>query len=187
MGITGSPGTGKKSLGELLSKILNEELVSINDYAIRGGYGKKSGSDYLVDVRRLRGKIETRDRIISGHLLPYVIPDKDIDLVIVLRCSPSVLRKRYESRGYSEAKVRENLEAELIGLIASKCIREYQLRKIAEFDTSRAKPLTIAQRVLDIIIGRSKPSFGNIDWLSNMTAASLVRELNGKYHTFNIP
>ena len=40
IGITGSPGTGKKTLGELLSKILQEEFVSINDYAIRQGYGR---------------------------------------------------------------------------------------------------------------------------------------------------
>ena len=102
IGITGSPGTGKRTLGKHLSKILKEEFVSINDFAVREGYGKKSDDDFVVDVRRLGGKIKTGNRIISGHLLPYVIPDRDLDLVIVLRCSPTVLRKRYDARGYSE-------------------------------------------------------------------------------------
>jgi broad-specificity NMP kinase len=56
-----------------------------------------------------------------------------------------------------------------------------------EFDTTHLKSETIARRVLDIIKGRSKPSFGNVDWLSNITAATLLRELSGKYHTFNRP
>ena len=187
IGITGSPGTGKKTLGKLLSQALDEELVLINDIAIKGGFGKRAGKVYNVEVNKLRGKIVTKNRIIAGHLLPYVIPDKDLDLVIVLRCSPTILRRRYELRRYRKAKIRENLEAELIGLVASKCQQEYQSKKIAEFDTSRTTPESISQRVLDIIIGRSKPSFGNIDWLSNLTAASLARQLDGKYHTFNIP
>ena len=187
IGITGSPATGKRSVGENLARVLGLEFLSINDYAIHLGYGKWKAKDFLVDIKRLRGAIKTENRIVSGHLLPYVVPDRDLDLILILRCSPMVLRKRYESRGYSEDKIRENIEAEAIGIIAEKCIHEYDSAKIAELDMSRIKnPMTAVIKILDIIIGKKRMSFGAIDWLSSArTPSDLERVLRGKYHTLN--
>ncbi|MDA4111428.1 MAG: AAA family ATPase [Thaumarchaeota archaeon] len=139
IGITGSPATGKKSVGIILAKLLNLEFFSINDFAIDRGIGKWKEEDFFVDVKRLRGSIETKNRIVSGHLLPYLVPNRDLDLIFVLRCSPDILRKRYESRGYSERKILENIEAEVVGVIEAKCLQEYDLRKIAEEDMSRIR------------------------------------------------
>jgi adenylate kinase len=187
IGITGSPATGKKAVGKLLSDLTGLQYVSINDYAITNHFAEQVGKEYVVDTHRLRGKIDTKSKIVSGHLLPYVIPDKTIDLVVVLRCSPNVLRKRYESRKYSEKKTRENVESELIGLISAACGGAYQLRKIAEFDTSKTKPETTARKILDIIKGQKEPSFGSIDWLSTLTPTTLQRAVRGKCNRFNIP
>src|SRR5579872_1378343 len=109
IGITGSPATGKKSLGRILSEKTEMKFVSINDFSIKNHFAKREGKEFVVDARKLRGKIKTEDTIVSGHLLPYVVPGPDLDLVVVLRCSPIVLRKRYEARHYSEEKIRENV------------------------------------------------------------------------------
>ncbi len=175
------------TVSSALSNISNLEFISINEFAIKNHFAKRVGLEYVIDTRRLRGKIETRNRVVSGHLLPYVVPNKDLDLVIVLRCSPRTLRKRYEARKYPERKIVENVEAEMIGVIAAACVQAYDPKKISEFDTTRTKPETIAQRSLDLIKGKEAPFFGSIDWLSTSTPSSFTSALQGKYNTFNIP
>ncbi len=82
IGITGSPGTGKKSIGRALSVMTHLEFISINEYAIKNKFAIKIGTEYVIDTQRLRGKIDTRGKIISGHLLPFVVPNDDLDLVV---------------------------------------------------------------------------------------------------------
>jgi adenylate kinase len=186
IGLTGSPGTGKKTIGRTLSRITGLEFVSINDYAVKNRMGRRVGSEFSVDAKRLYGRIETKGRVVSGHLLPYVVPNRQLDLVVLLRCSPNVLKRRYASRDYSIEKMRENIEAEMIGVLAAACLEEYDLQKIVEFDTTRAKPESTSKRVLDIIKGKERPTFGSVDWLS-ATHSSFTRALGGKYNRFNTP
>jgi len=188
IGITGSPGTGKKSIGKELAKRLNLEFVSINQYAIAGKWGTWKSREFEADWKRLQGKIKTENRVVVGHLLPYLVPNNDLDWIFVLRCSPSVLRKRYEKRHYSERKISENLEAEALGIISQECVEVYAPAKLAEVDTSRIKnPVSAVMQISDIIIGKKRKSYGAIDWLSSASRnpASLERVLQGKYHTFN--
>ncbi len=187
IGLTGSPATGKKTIGKLLGKQLGLEFLSINDYAISRDFGEWKSKEFLVDVKKLRGKIDTNGRIIVGHLLPYVIPNHDLNSIFVLRCSPAILRKRYLLRGYNEEKISENVEAEALGVIAEKCIQRYDLDKVAEFDTSRMRnPQTVATKIFDIIIGKESKRFGTIDWLSAAKTPSELKSIvQGKYHTFN--
>ena len=63
-----------------------------------------------------------------------------IDKVIVLRCDPQVLEKRLESRNYSKNKVRENLEAEAIGVIYSEAIEIIDKTNVFQIDNSTRKP-----------------------------------------------
>ena len=187
IGITGSPGTGKKTVGKALADILHLEFVSINEFAIRNHFGSRENSEYVVDVRKLRGRIHTKARIVVGHLLPYLVPNKDLDLVVVLRCSPKLLRKRYSLRHYPEEKIIENIEAEMIGLIADKAAQVYSPSKLAEFDTSRTRPASIARRIVNIIKGKTAPSFGSIDWLTSSNYSAFSEMLHGKCNRFNTP
>ena len=179
IGITGSPGTGKKSVGKLLADKTRLRFLSINEYAIRNHFAKREGTEFVVNMRKLRGKIRTRGRVVVGHLLPYLVSNKDLDLVVVLRCSPSELRRRYFLRGYPEGKIIENIEAELIGLIAEKASREYSEGKLAEFDTTRAKPAAIVRKIENFMAGRRRPTFGKIDWLSASTSSEFSAMLHG--------
>jgi len=178
--MTGSPATGKKTVGRILAEILDLEFLSINDFAIQNRFAKKVNGEYIVDTRRLRGKIKTRGQVVSGHVLPYVIPNKDLDWVFVLRCSPKTLRARYKSRHYSKEKILENIEAEMIGLIAAACLGTYSYKKLAEFDTSRAKAETVARRIIQVIKGDAAPSFANIDWLSASKPSAFREALRGE-------
>ncbi|MGI0090162.1 MAG: adenylate kinase family protein [Nitrososphaerales archaeon] len=180
IGITGSPATGKKTIGHELSNITGLEFLSLNDFAIVNRLGTQSQGDreFIVDIPRLRKQIMaiTKGKIVSGHLLPYVVPGSKLDFVAVLRCSPAVLCKRYMKRNYPPNKLRENLEAEMIGVIAGESLRVYGKQKLAEFDTTRTKnPQTIAKRILHAISEKGGRSFGYIDWLTSSTPAMLER------------
>ena len=179
IGITGSPGTGKKSIGAELAKVSGKPLVSINEYAVAHGYGSQETNEFEVDESRLKGKIPTKNSIVVGHLLPYLVRGNQLDFVAVLRCSPSVLKKRLASRGYSDEKVDENVEAEVLGVISYKTLQTFRSSKVAEFDTTRTKPKAAAMMILDTIIGKSPMRFGAIDWLSGAESPrSLMRVLS---------
>lgn len=156
------------------------EFLSINEFAINEGYGNWSnakGGEFVVNISRLKGKIDSRNRIISGHLLPYIVQSRDLDFVATLRCSPTVLRERYLKRGYPPEKILENLEAEVIGLIAGQALEVYGMGKLGEFDTSKARnPRTIAKRILDTLQGYRAKSFGQVDWLSQTASPTKLKK-----------
>jgi len=60
----------------------------------------------------------------------------DVDAIIVLRCNPDILQKRLELRGYSEQKIKSNVEWELIAGIWSELL-EFEIEvPILEIDTT---------------------------------------------------
>lgn len=174
IGVTGSPGTGKKSVGIELARMTGLDLLLINDFAIKNDYGVSKRGEFIVDLEKLRRTIDTKNKVVCGHLLPYVISNSKLDFVAVLRCSPVLLRKRYLNRKYSDSKIRENLEAEMIGVIAADALRVYELSKIAEFDTSKSTPASMARRILATIRGKTTAQFGKIDWLSSQYSSREV-------------
>ncbi|MGA2875177.1 MAG: AAA family ATPase [Nitrososphaerales archaeon] len=179
IGITGSPGTGKKSVGGELAKISGMDLLLINNFLIENKLGVWRGEEYCIDLRRARGKIDTRGKVVCGHLLPYLVSSSKLDFVAVLRCSPKVLKGRYLVRNYSPKKITENLEAEMIGVTAEKAISVYGKKKVGEFDTTRTKdPRTVAKRIFETIIGSRPSSLGKLDWLSRQSPHSLRESLH---------
>lgn len=179
IGITGSPATGKKSVGLELANITGRTFVSINEYAIRHGFGRWIGAEFEVNTGRLYGRIDTTNKIVCGHLLSDVVPKDRLDLVIVLRCSPLVLRKRYKKRGYNKVKTIWNLEAELIGDISSNALKVYGIHKLAEIDMTRIRnPRTAAKRIIDIANGMKPRLFGKVDWLSHIHSAGELNRIS---------
>jgi adenylate kinase len=166
IGITGSPATGKKSVAAALGCLTGLEVVSLNTVAIKTKSGKRVNGEFVVNIRELRHrKIPTDGKIIVGHLLPIVIPKSALDFVAILRCSPEVLRERYLARGYTEEKILENVEAELLDLVSYSALKKYGRRNISEFDTSRSKnPNAVAKQILLTIKGKRPKLYGISKW-----------------------
>ncbi len=166
IGITGSPGTGKRTIGKELGRLTGQKVISINTIAINTKSGKKIRGEFVVDIRKLRDKkIETRGSIVVGHLLSLAVPSSKLDFVAILRCSPEVLRIRYLARRYSRRKIRENIEAELLDLVSYSALRTYGRGKVSEFDTSQSKnPARVAKRILETIQGKRPKAYGIAKW-----------------------
>ena len=114
--ITGTPGTGKTSVSTILRQRGYDVLDMtqyIKDNGLREEYDAERDT-YDVDVERLNDCLADYDNVIfEGHLAHFM----DVDSVIVLRCHPDVMKGRLEARGYSEEKVRENIQAEVLDVI----------------------------------------------------------------------
>ena len=154
----GTPGTGKTTIAREVAESCGFEFLEINElvekFSFYIGYDVFRDS-LIIDEPLLTNHIENLltgnpQVCLSGPVLN--IPSKLINLVVLLRCDSGVLRKRLESRGYSEEKIMENLEAELLEVIAEET-RQLFLNKcqIIELDTSTSSSMVLSQKILDII------------------------------------
>lgn len=163
MAVTGTPGTGKTSACDVLVR-RGYVVVDLDEVARRLGFivgrDEERGSDEVdVDALRENLRVPAKVAFVRSHYSHRM----DVNLAIVLRCRPSVLRKRLEARGWPAAKVRENVEAEAIDVITQEAVEALPL--VYEVDTTGLRPEETADAILGILQGRTlgrEP--GGVDW-----------------------
>ncbi|HXW37271.1 MAG TPA: AAA family ATPase [Nitrososphaerales archaeon] len=178
VGVTGTPATGKRSTAPILAKLLATTSLSLNDLALQGR--RKRPRTLQVDMAVLKGRLEgarPQPGIIYGHLLPYVLRRSDVTKVFVLRCDPSELKRRLVARGYSRTKVRENVEAELIGVLSSDSVAKFGADRVVELDSTSATPETLARTMFRFV--RRSPSKRWIDWTVAYASVEKLTSLLG--------
>ncbi len=159
--LTGTPGTGKSSITSLL-KERGFAVCNLNDLVEESGarttYDEERQT-WNVDVKLLRGSIPAvRPLILVGHY-SHLLP---VDIVIVTRCHPDVLRRRLEDRGWNQRKVQENVEAEALGVITAEAMDK---SNVFEIDTTSASPAESCKAFVNILQGGGDPyRAGTIDW-----------------------
>ena len=62
-------------------------------------------------------------------------PERGIDLVVVLRADNALLYSRLEARGYSQRKLEENVEAEIMQVILDEVRASYREQIIVELSS----------------------------------------------------
>jgi adenylate kinase len=152
-------------VGEVLAR-RGRLVVEVNKLAQdKGLLGKmdRRRATREVDVASLDEAIskddELRDAILIGHLAHLLT----VDLIVVLRCRPSVLAARLEGRGYSRSKVAENVEAEALDAILIEAAETG--RCVLEIDTTGRSLEEVVGAVEEILAGeREKYAIGHIDW-----------------------
>lgn len=181
VGICGTPGTGKKTVAPLVARLLElPRAIPLNSLAAKG--------EVEVDTVRLRRellKAAPARAVVFGHLLPHVLRKSEAGFVAVLRCEPSVLRKRLEKRGYPGAKVTENVEAELIGVVLDECVRRFGLGLVREYDTTSASPRAVAKAIARDAVSALSEGKGAakrrptawIDWTLDYDSSGKLRSL----------
>ncbi len=158
--ISGVPGTGKSSVSAILRN-MNYNVVSqketTGDYFICDDPGRDTA---VIDEDLWAAEFKPFDGIIEGHLTHLL----DCDRLVILRCSPVVLKKRLEMRGYSPEKVQENIESEALDTILIEALENHKDDIILELDTTERNPEEVAAEIDDFIRGRRQACFGNTDW-----------------------
>lgn len=182
--ISGTPGTGKTSVAEILAKKLKANLINIKEMMrkneIRYSYDRKRKTS-VIDERELQKavsrKLQDGYNIIDSHLSHLLKANR----VFILRTNPIVLRRRLKKRGWAESKIKENVEAEILDEITieslqkrasetspSRARREHNkenLCDIHEIDTSLKGAKRTAEIIYSIIKKKTKgQKAGKIDW-----------------------
>lgn len=165
--ISGTPCSGKTTISEALSLKLNYDLIKINDLAIENdlvlGIDDEKGYK-IIDIDALDElllEVISDDLIVEGHLSHLC---HGADKMIILRCRPEILEKRLALREYSEAKIRENLEAEALGVCSAESLDIYE-DKVYELDVSDLSVGEAVSAITDVINGDKELSFGEIDFM----------------------
>lgn len=168
--LTGTPGTGKSSV--------SEELRS-------RGYDVVDGKRFIIDSGLMGELDEARDThevdldLLNDALEPFRLSEGTVILdshlshfmdshgIIVLRCSPSVLAGRLETRGYGPEKVRENVQAEILDVIL--CEAAESDIPVFEVDCTSRSVSDSADAVEQIVKGMGEDYRpGKTDWSGEM-------------------
>lgn len=164
--ITGTPCTGKTTVAGRLKG----RLIKINDVAIKHNFvlGIDDEKGYkVIDIEKLSayvdGLIKNCDErlIFEGHLSHLC---EGADKVIVLRVDPVILKERLEARNYSPAKIRENLEAEALGVCSAEAYGNYG-EDVIELDASYLTVDEVVSLVGDAISGKIVSPVGSVDFM----------------------
>ena len=176
VGITGTPGTGKKSVAPLVAASLGLACQGIDETA--RALGVPISRDGAVDTDGLKARLRVSGgpSVFYGHLLPYIFDPEAVSKVAVLRCEPSFLKDRLLQRRYSGPKIVENVEAELIGLEASDAYDAFGPSRTFEVDTTHLTPESCAQKVVAVLLGKKQPT-RRIDWVGAYDTGAKLRSL----------
>jgi len=169
--ISGTPGTGKTSVSaELRSR--GFKVVDANEHLRSHGLlGEKdvARDTFNVDMDAFNDSLEEfrvsdENVFVDSHLAHQC----DCSRIIVLRCHPDILGERLRARGYSEAKVRENVQAEILDVIL--CEAMDSDIPVNEIDCT-AKPVSeVANLISKAVNGEDVCQPGSIDWSQGMEA-----------------
>ncbi|HME54758.1 MAG TPA: adenylate kinase family protein [Candidatus Lokiarchaeia archaeon] len=179
--IAGSPGTGKTSVAGMLKDILGASVISLKDFIDSHNLIDEWDAENdtrIVDENHLRDalmkeineitQLQDISWLIIEGLLADVIADK-CDHAVVLRLHPRILKQRLEARGYSEHKIAENVQAEILGT-STYHMQEARGNDFFDIDTTDKTPDDVVRLVDDLVEGRGDQDAyrpGKIDWISS--------------------
>ncbi len=181
--LTGTPGTGKSTVAALLPC----KIIDINAL-VKGGLNlgidpergcleadmeglerRLDELDDMGDMDNMDGTDAADITIIEGHISHYFT-----NSAIVLRLDPKELKKRLQARGYSEKKIRENLEAEALDAILIEAVEFCD--RVDEIDTTGFSPAEAADLVVEIIQGKIRRPPGQVSWLEDFIDSGWAEE-----------
>jgi adenylate kinase len=165
--LTGTPGTGKTSVGRLLEArgyaVLDLDKIAKDEGLITGRDEARETDEVDVAAMQERIRIPAKVAFLRSHYSHLM----SVNVAIVLRCRPSVLRERLRARGWSEEKIRENVEAEAIDVITQEATQRIPF--VYEVDTTDRPAAQTAEEVLAILQGKAKGHEpGTVDWTSEV-------------------
>lgn len=164
--LTGTPGTGKTEVSKILAKKLKAQLINVNElidkYHFFRGIDNSDGAK-IVNLRDLEDYLlnhisSDENFVIESHLLCEL--DLPVDVVIVLRTHPNILRKRLSHRNYPKEKIENNISCEILDYCIIKSEKNYS--NIIEVNTTNKKPENVVKEIIELIKGKRKSK--NIDW-----------------------
>ena len=134
--ICGTPGTGKTSTCERITQenptfkhFDISALVKANKEQLSLGFDEETQSHILNEdaiVDKLEEHLARGGCIVDTHSMIDYFPQRWFQLVIVLRTDNTILFDRLKRRGYSDEKVRENVDCEIVQVVLDEAMDSYE-------------------------------------------------------------
>ncbi len=181
--ISGTPGCGKTSVANELSKLIDAKIISLNELAVSDDFSfeyDKERKTYIVDFKIFLPYIlkkikiikinDPKFLIIESHFSD-IIPNKLINYVFILRCDPDELTKRLKKKDYNLDKITENVQSEILGNCVNYLVQKKIKKPIFEIDTTNLNIESVAKTINDILFAKIEVknyNLGKIDWLEKL-------------------
>jgi adenylate kinase len=129
--LTGTPGTGKHTVGPRLAELLDYDYLDVSKLI-----GKK-GEEVEISAGELNALVSPflHDNTVVVSHIAHFIKSKLKIVVVVLRCRPDVLSKRLKKRGYSPDKIYDNVMFEALDGSVLEAMEANKL--VIQFDNSK--------------------------------------------------
>ncbi|MBN1923659.1 MAG: AAA family ATPase [Nanoarchaeota archaeon] len=158
--VTGTPGTGKTTNARKIAYALKLPYYNvttiINTHPSVIEKMEKGVRVISPKLKTVLKRVLPDDFVIDTHLIEYV---PDYDVLVILRCEPKELKKRLKERSYSEEKIKENLEVEILDYFTQKA----ETKKVVEIDTSKDSSEDNTKKIVKMIKGK-KWNKGAVTW-----------------------
>jgi len=221
--LSGTPGTGKSTISKYLSKQNGWVTFSLGDFIVEkkifsSETDNRDAKIINTEIAAKEGAREIITHFITNEVIVVdshyadIIMDGFSELVdnldhecvkkyasgeniigIVCRCHPNILQDRLAKRNYSNSKISENVQAEILSESTQSLIDVLQKEKVIEIDTTSHSVDEISNSIIDnflhIIVGQNSSNellknVGKIDWIVTLneegTLNSFFQEDHGE-------
>jgi adenylate kinase len=181
--ITGTPCVGKTTTAKQIAAKLGAIYINLTDYAKT--YGLTLAEDTqrkttIIDEEKMRTKlaktIETSENsniIVDGHYAAAVTPTNLVSKVFVLRRNPKELKEFMLKCGFNDAKLNENLSAEILDSCLIEAMQTQQ-GKVCELDLTGKTVDENVVEILNVLKENKKCFVGVVDWLGMLEREGLT-------------
>ena len=145
--VLGTPGCGKTSLCARLSEVSGLRHIDVGalvrERSLHSGWDEQHCA-FTLDDDKLCDWLEV-ELAGGGCCVDFhstsTFPTRWFALVVVLRCSTSVLHDRLSARGYSVSKVAENMECEIMQVCLDEAREAWDERQVVELQSDTIEQL----------------------------------------------
>jgi len=181
--VTGTPCVGKTTTAKQLATKLNADYINLTEYAktnnLTLGEDKKRQTT-IINEKAMQKKLtqtinasNNANIIIDGHYATAVTPPDHVTRIFVLRRNPKELKKLMQKNNYPEAKLNENLAAEILDTCLVEALQTHE-GKVCELDiTGKTVEKTVTE-ILAVVNGKQKCCSGIVDWLGMLEKENIT-------------
>jgi adenylate kinase len=183
--ITGTPCVGKTTTAQALAVKLNADYINLTNYAKTNNLTLGEDPDrctLIIDEEKMQQKLletieasQNNNIIIDGHYASAVTPEQYVAQVFVLRRHPKELKQFMEKRGYSNSKMWENLQAEIIDVCLGEAV-EVHASRVCELDVTGKPVEEVVEDIVAILEKRKACIVGFVDWMGTLEKEGILDE-----------